>query len=85
MPSFSALTHMLSSSLFVLLVDVFFKLSHAESFCCLENSFALLFSSAVYFFSKCLKISVHPVPASFVPDNHEVIEGKHSMILLLFF
>lgn len=55
-------------------------LSHAESFLCLENGFALTFTSAVSFFSKCLKISVHPVPASSVPGNHEVIEGKHSII-----
>lgn len=37
---------------------------HAESFLYLENSFALMFTSAVCFLSKCLKLSVHPDPSS---------------------
>lgn len=57
--------------LFPLRGFVFFLLSRAESFLCLENDFALMFTSAVCFFSKCLKISVHPVPASSVPGNRE--------------
>lgn len=37
---------------------------HADSFLYLENSFALMFTSAVCFLSKCLKLSVHPDPSS---------------------